>query len=356
MKPFALPIIPNSPVRKSSQTVDGMFQLKSFGNFGFVQNVAFDETLISFDDNYQNDQSNSWVFKQHMNDVYSLIKSNFSEGSKLVEVGCGKGAFLEIVKADGYFDYAGYDAAYEGNDEKIKARYVNENDRIKADIVVMRHSLDYIKAPHTFLKMLGKTFSEGALIFIEVPQFDWIEEHKVLFDFTYERPSYFSTVSLCSLFTDVKHYGNFFGGQYQYCLAKLGSLDTDKWKGFDLVQSWSEFNFDLYWQSFSERTDFLSRKQRIWIWGGGNKGVLLIKHLSDMSPNIFQKIVSVVDIDKKKQALYTPSTNLPIISPKQMFSQCEDSDFVLVVNPNYLNEVRENLEKNVPFPISAGTI
>jgi len=356
MKPFDLPVIPNSPIRQSSETVEGMFQLKKFGNFGFIQNVAFDETLISFDRNYQNDQSNSSVFRQHMGDVYSLIKSNCHEGSKLVEVGCGKGAFLEIVKADGYFNYAGYDAAYEGSDDKIKARYLNEKDRIKANIVVLRHSLDYIKAPHTFLKMLGKIFGKEALIFIEVPQFDWIDKHKVLFDFTYERPSYFSTESLCSLFTDVKEYGDFFGGQYQYCLARLGSSNNDKWHGFNLPENWSDFNFDMYLQSFSESIDFLNQKQRIWVWGGGNKGVLFIKHLSDVSPNIFQKVTGVVDIDEKKQGLYTPSTNLPIISPRQMFTQCEDSDFVLVVNPNYLNEVRNNLEKNVPFPINSGTI
>jgi len=226
IKPMILPIIPNSLISKNDQTLEAEFCLKSFGDFRFIQNVLFDSDLINFNENYQ---SNSDSFQKHMSEVYSIVKSNFPKDSKLIEVGCGKGAFLEIVKADGHFNYVGYDTAYEGNDEKIKARYVNESDKANADIVVMRHSLDYIKAPHTFLKMLGEIFGENALIFIEVPQFDWIHEHKVLFDFAYERPSYFSTESLCSLFTDVEEYGNLFGGQYQYCFASLGDVNSIKW-------------------------------------------------------------------------------------------------------------------------------
>ena len=356
MKPFFLPIIPNAPIRKTEQTIEGMLHLKKFGNFGFVQNVAFNEALISFDKNYQNEQSNSQVFKQHMDYVYSIVKENFSEGSKLVEVGCGKGGFLEIVKADGHFKYTGYDAAYEGNDKRIKARYLTEKDRLEADVVVMRHSFDYIETPHVFLKMLKNIFSDNTLIFIEVPQFDWIENHKVIFDFTYERPNYFTTEALCSLLTDIKLHGNFFGGQYQYCLANLNSLNLDKWNGFDLEENWSDFNFDIYLESFSRSIKFLDQQKRVWIWGGGNKGVLFMKYLSVISPQIFQKVIGVVDINKRKQALYTPSTSFRIISPNQMFKLCDESDFILVVNPNYLNEVRGDLEKNLPFQINVGTI
>ena len=48
-----------------------------------------------------------------------LTENNIQKGNRLVEVGCGKGKFLDIVKSDGFFKYEGYDNAYEGNDKQI---------------------------------------------------------------------------------------------------------------------------------------------------------------------------------------------------------------------------------------------
>ena len=267
---ISLPVIPNSPINVADSTKEGLFQLKTFGSFNFIQNVAFNPLLIEYDENYQNDQSNSELFKTHMIDVYSNLKSNFPKGSKLVEVGCGKGAFLKIVREDGYFDYSGFDTAYEGGDEKIHSRYLAEKDNVDADVVVLRHTLEHIQSPHLFLKFLKGVFSEDASIFIEVPQFAWIEKNKVLIDFTYEHVNYFSTKSLCSLFSNVLSFGDFFGGQYQFCLASLGSLQDSEWKDFALKNKWLDFSFAEYIDAFRLNIQLLSNKQRIWIWGGGN--------------------------------------------------------------------------------------
>lgn len=343
MKPIILPIMTNTPISKNDQTLEAEFCLKSFGDFRFIQNVLFDSDLINYDENYQNNQSNSDSFQKHMSEVYSIIKSNFPKDSKLIEVGCGKGSFLEIVKADGWFDYRGYDAAYEGDDEKIETRYLNKEDSIEADIVVLRHTLEHIKSPHIFLMMMKKVFGDDASVFIEVPQFDWIDTNKVLFDFNYEHVNYFSSNSLCSFFSELKAFGDFFEGQYQYCLASLGDVDSSKWSGFESDDNWSDFNFDEYRLRFKEKTKFLDTKSRVWIWGGATKGVLFLKHLLDVSPLNFRKVVAVVDVNPKKQSLFTPSTNLEIISPKELYSKLNDGDFILVMNPNYLEEVRSDL-------------
>lgn len=356
MTSINLPLISNAAITQSSHSIEGRLELKKFTNFKFVQNVAFDETLVYFNESYQNDQSRSGLFKKHLSDVYSLIKSHGYKGQKLVEVGCGKGAFLNIVKADGHFNYTGYDTAYQGNDANIKSRYVEYSDLTKADIVVMRHSLDYIKSPHIFLEKMMNIFGKDALIFIEVPQLEWIEKHRNLFDFTYERPNYFSTESLCSLFYDIKRQGFFFGDQYQYCLARLGSLQIDKWQGFDSNKNWESYNLDAYFQKFLENVEFLFQYKRIWLWGAGNKGVLFLKYLADITPAIFQRVISVVDMNESKQGRYTPSTKLPIISPKQMFSEFLDTDYVLVINPIYLEEIQKILEENITFPVNIGCI
>mgnify|MGYP007000184199 CR=1 len=77
--------------------------------------------------------SNSLEFKNHMIKMLKVLKKNFSRNSKLIEVGCGKGEFLSIVKKEKYFKYQGYDAVYQGKDKNIFKRYLTENDRIQAD-------------------------------------------------------------------------------------------------------------------------------------------------------------------------------------------------------------------------------
>ena len=79
MNNISLPILPNSPIEKGESTLEGQFRLRKYGEFGFVQNVAFDELKIEYGENYQNDQSNSLMFKNHMQSVYQILKSNSSK-------------------------------------------------------------------------------------------------------------------------------------------------------------------------------------------------------------------------------------------------------------------------------------
>nr|VFK38179.1 MAG: C-methyltransferase C-terminal domain-containing protein [Candidatus Kentron sp. SD]VFK42954.1 MAG: C-methyltransferase C-terminal domain-containing protein [Candidatus Kentron sp. SD]VFK78589.1 MAG: C-methyltransferase C-terminal domain-containing protein [Candidatus Kentron sp. SD] len=352
MKSIMLPIIPNSPITKTEKTKEGKFLLKRFGEFGLVKNVLFDESLIEYNGSYQNDQSNSGVFKEHMFSVYHILKERFPKGSDLVEVGCGKGAFLDIVKNDGYFSYKGFDAAYEGGDKRIELRYLTSEDSIIADVVVLRHTLEHIKSPFMFLKLLKKIFSPNALVFIEVPQFNWIEKNKVLFDFSYEHVNYFTSKALCSMFSDVESFDDLFGGQYQYCLANLTSLTDVGWDSFDNEEKWNKFDFSSFVNSFQSSIKHLEEYDRIWIWGGATKGVLFLKHLLDISPSFFNRIVGVVDINPKKQGLFTPSTKLEIVPPSTLYDFCNDGDVVLVMNPNYCGEVKDSIARSVGKRVS----
>ncbi|MCB0475713.1 MAG: methyltransferase domain-containing protein [Flavobacteriaceae bacterium] len=348
MKVIKLPTIPNSPVKNGESSKEGDFLLKKFGSFGFVQNILFDESIIDYDEKYQNNQSISTIFQNHMNSVYQLLKTNFPKGSKLVEVGCGKGSFLDIVRIDGHFQYKGYDKTYEGDDENIEARYLVHSDTMEADVVVLRHTLEHIKEPYLFLKFLCNVFiNKETYIFIEVPQFGWIEENNIIFDFTYEHVNYFNKESLCSLFSQVDGYGDLFAGQYQYCLARLNSLVGSEWTSFNEEAKWSDFDFNEYVEKFRSNVTPLYNFERIWVWGGATKGVLFLKHLSDLFPEIFCKVVGVVDINPKKQGLFTPSTNIEIVPPSRLFFNSQNGDGVIVMNPNYIDEVEKEIQQNV---------
>ena len=147
---LSIPIIPNKVLNANSKMPNGEVQLAQNTENELVINRSFDSSLFSFDETYQNEVP-SETFINHMHDVYEFLKNNFKKGSTLIEVGCGKGEFLKIVKNDNHFLYSGFDTSYEGDDPFIKKRYLNDNDNFKADIVLLRHCIDYIESPHKYL-------------------------------------------------------------------------------------------------------------------------------------------------------------------------------------------------------------
>jgi 2-polyprenyl-3-methyl-5-hydroxy-6-metoxy-1,4-benzoquinol methylase len=90
----------------------GEIRLVEDVNTGLVYNAAFRPELMTYDDNYQNEQGVSGYFRQHLEMVADLVARHLGR-QRLVEVGCGKGFFLELLLAKGC-DITGFDATYEG--------------------------------------------------------------------------------------------------------------------------------------------------------------------------------------------------------------------------------------------------
>ena len=67
---------------------------------GLIRNAAFDVTKMVYDENYQNEQANSATFRRHLGAIADLVVDKLGRGP-LVEVGCGKGYFLEMLAARG---------------------------------------------------------------------------------------------------------------------------------------------------------------------------------------------------------------------------------------------------------------
>lgn len=186
---------------------------------------------------------------------------------------------------------------------------------------------------------------------MKTPQYEWIEQNKLIFDLTYEHVNYFSKKSLSSLFLTTIDHNNFFNGQYQYCLARLDSLSDKEWGHFDKKHKGEDVSLTPYLNEFKTRVQNLEKGSRYWVWGGATKGVLFLKHLADFCPDVFCKVVGVIDINEKKQGLFTPTTGVMISSPKDFFKLVAKNDTIIVMNPNYLNEIRKEIEANVNYSI-----
>src|SRR6185295_10449910 len=112
---------------------------------GLVNNAAFDHSKLTYDQDYQNEQAHSGVFQRHLDEVAAVIGKHFRDKT-LLEVGCGKGYFLEHLRKLG-FKITGVDPAYEGqNPTVVKARF-DRSLGLSADGIILRHVLEHIPDP-----------------------------------------------------------------------------------------------------------------------------------------------------------------------------------------------------------------
>jgi len=93
-----VPVSPNIVQKKDAVTDFTQLSLIENKKYGLLHNYLHKKKLFKFNKNYQNEQGNSSLQKDHLNKLHKFLKKNFPKKSKLVEVGCGKGLFLKLVK------------------------------------------------------------------------------------------------------------------------------------------------------------------------------------------------------------------------------------------------------------------
>lgn len=325
--------------QEALEAICGEIELVQSNTSGFVFNAKFDSSLIKYDQNYQNEQAHSKVFQKHLQNVLELLKSWDIQGKKVVEIGCGKGYFLQMLLHAG-ISCIGFDPAYEGESEYIIKDFFNEKSSIKADVIILRHTLEHIPNPFTFLHQIASANSYEGNIFIEVPTFDWIANKKAFWDIFYEHCNYFTEETLSKMFVKAQT-GSFFGGQYIYLWAKLADLknkinDADSYTKYTL-------QFDEKINTLKKQ---LSESKNAIVWGAGAKGTTFV-NLLDPHRTLFK---FVVDINPEKQNKFIAKTGHLIVSPDVL--QNEAIKDIWVMNENYLEEIQKTINnKDVCFHV-----
>jgi len=295
---------------------------------GLVYNERFIPDLMVYDQHYQNEQAVSPLFQRHLTNVLSIIENNLGK-EDLVEVGCGKGFFLEMLLKES-FKVTGFDPTYEGTNLNVEKKYFTSDIGIKSKGMILRHVLEHIQNPVDFLFDLKESNGGIGKIYIEVPCFDWICQHCGWFDIFYEHVNYFRLSDFYRMFTEVSDSGRLFGGQYIYVVAELSSLQTPKF------HSSSKVKFPL---NFLQKLEgYQTEKQAISaIWGGASKGVIFAL----LKSRLGQSIDLVIDINPAKHNKYLPSTGIKVRSPSEIFDLLPDRSTIFVMNSNYLEEIKE---------------
>ncbi len=324
---------------------------------GFVFNGEFDAGKLVYGPDYDNTQDCSPVFARHLDDlVRYLVEDRGIRGQRVVEVGCGKGAFLRrLVSHPGAnITGVGFDPSYVGPDSDLDGKLVfqrrffgAEVADVKADAVVCRHVIEHVPDPVTLLKGVREALagSDTARVFFETPCVSWILRNDVIWDFFYEHCSLFTADSLSTAFEAagfrVDAVRHLFGGQYLWLEAvpAPAGQQARRVPGDVPAQAvrygTTEQRVTRAWD---EQIRQLAARGPVAIWGAGAKGSTFA-NLVDAECRL---IDSVVDLNPNKQGRYIPGTGHPIVDYHALSPRGVRE--IILMNPNYRDENRALLK------------
>ena len=291
-------------------------------NSGLVENVGFDYGLMKYDQDYNNDQSQSLVFQNHLSSVSKLI-TELMPRFNFLEIGCGKGKFMEFLEAKGCTVF-GYDPSYTGNKKNIVKNYYSGEYSCEKTNVVMRHVLEHIPNPIKFLEGIKGSCKSG-YIYIEVPSLEWIIKNNSWYDFTGEHCNYFTLDFFHSIFEKIIFSEFTFGSQYISIIADLDSLRSPEIIA-EKVEVPNTFGPPSSFDSYSGDFNF--------VWGAAGKGVIFC----NLASRAGLKIANVVDINPDKVGKRIPGTGHLVSGPHDFCR--EKNGNIFVMNRVYLDEIR----------------
>lgn len=329
---------------------------------GFVFNSAFDERLIDYASTTEESQHFSDTFNAFARKLVSEIASIWNlDGSKVLEIGCGKGDFLRELCMEAPCDALGVDPGFiakrleqiEGASLRFQREYFDpETVAMNPDLVICRHTLEHIGPVKGFLEDIHSVVSGNphAGLFFETPDVGRVLREGAFWDIYFEHCSYFTPGVHARLFRatgfDVTALRLDYDGQYIIQNARLAA-DTASpacpaEEPFEELSSWADAFPEKvaetmeYWREFT-----MSRHrsgQRVVVWGGGSKCVSFLTTLG-----VGSHVSGVVDINPYKQNRYLPGTGLRVEAPQDLIDAPPDT--VIIMNPIYLKEITASLAR-----------
>ena len=340
----------------------GDMRMEFCNSCGFIANMAFDQKLTEYSGRYEETQGFSGTFnKFHKQLAEQLIERYDLHQKHIVEIGCGKGAFLNMVCELGNNSGAGFDPGYKGDrtdtTEAANVKFVSDFYSEKyieehGDFIACKMTLEHIPQTYDFINTVNRSIAdkENAVIFFMVPESIRIFRDCAYEDIYYEHVSYFTSGSLARLF-EKNDFGTLrlateYDEQYLSIEARpkesgaafipspddlsevAGYVDTFNKRCSDTINEWKE-----------TVGSYLDNGKKVIMWGSGSKGVAFLKSLGELG----DRIEYVVDINPYRQGYYMSGTGQKIIGPD--FLKSYKPDAVIVMNRIYCDEIGQDLAK-----------
>lgn len=264
-----------------------------------------------------------------------FVKQYGLQGTRLLEVGCGRGEYLALF-AEAGLDAHGLEygsAAVEAclaQGLQVRHGFIEHPQQTLPaapfDAFAALNFLEHWPDPRASLRGIAHNLREGGIGLIEVPNFDMILRHQLFTEFISDHLCYFTRETLTVLlqlsgFEVITCEAVWHDYILSAVVRKRTPCDIG---GFNAARARLQQELDTFLHRHAA--------QGIAIWGAGHQALATIALLE-----LADHVRYVVDSAPFKQDKFTPATHLPIVPPEHL--ECEPVDAIIVMAASYSDEV-----------------
>lgn len=319
---------------------------------GLISNTAFNPDLVHYGKGFEESQFASPTFRAFAETLADRLVTACGEGPRrVVELGCGKGEFLELlcrregvtgVGIDPACDADRLDPAVRDRIEVVEAFYDDAHREIihAADLVCCRHTLEHLADPLAFFRRLRDHLADrpGTLVYVDAPDTDHVIDQGAFWEMNYEHCGYYTPASLAGLLRragfGLQRVEVGFSGQNLGAWATTGPDAPDEPPAArEPARNRARLFADNARRAVHAWHDALHHHADTVLWGSGSRAVGFMGAASLTE----RHVAGVVDINPRRQGLYMPGYQRPIIPPDELARL--DPGRVVVMNPIYAREI-----------------
>ena len=279
---------------------------------------------VIFDQHYDNSQLASpamvTLFKSVVADINTRVPA---KDSVIVELGCGRGEFLELLCDAGYTRLHGFDPAAPLATELVTNRYWGgAAEDTRADLIITRHMLEELPEPDPFIEHISRALNPGGRLYCEITNAPAILSPGGVFSLYPECVNLFSATSLSRLLC-----------KNNFVVDSVNSLNDGKWLGVWASRRNQNYLRDTNKALGVTRVKLVGLPKPVVLWGAAGRGSNILSFL-----NLgLKEIEYVVDMNPAKQGLFIPPYGQKVISSEEL-AEIRPAT-VIVANSKYKDEV-----------------
>ena len=275
------------------------------------------------------------------------------DGKKIIEVGCGQGEFLEILK-EYPVDVYGIEHKKDLVDKAVsKGLNVWEDFADNSsktllngpfDAFLSFNFLEHQPDPNGMMRCIYNNLTDEGVGLVTVPNFEYILENDAFYELLRDHIANYTSDTLAFLMNK---------NGFEILERTVVNRDTISF----IVRKRTKVNIEGIKNNFKKLSDQVQRYvnsklesgKKIAVWGASHQGFTALS-----TTGVADNIKYVIDSAPFKQGKFSPASHVPIVSPDHFFE--DPVDCIIIIAPGYSKEISDIIRTRFGTHIEIATI